>query len=170
VTFKLIGALEHHYERIHRMLVHLVGYSAELDDLRQAVLLAVVQNLPSFRGESALSTWISGICVNVVKTHFRRKRWRSERIVDEPAEIETASGESPVKRLEAREQLRRTEMALTRLSPEQRMVFVLATVYGHSIQEIAELTRSARSTTRMRLYYGRKTFFAAMAEFRTEGM
>lgn len=71
-------------------------------------------------------------------------------------------------RLESRERLKRTEAALDGLSPAQRVVFVLATVYGHSINEIAQLTRSARSTTRMRLYYGRKAFFKAMAGFRTE--
>lgn len=145
------------------MLVHLVGRSPDLDDLRQQVLLAVVQGLPRFRADSELSTWIGGICVNVAKTHYRAKRKRSERTVDDgqPAIDETAGGDA-FAQLASRADLAAIEAALATLSPEQRACFVLAQVYGHSVKEIAKLTDSAWSTTRLRLYYGRKKFFAAL--------
>lgn len=157
--------LEHHYEQIHRMLVHLVGRSPDLDDLRQQVLLAVVSGLPRFRRESELSTWIGGICVNVAKTHFRAKRTRSERTVDDGhgAIDETAGGDARAE-VEHRADLASVEAALATLSIEQRACFVLSEVYGHSVKEIAKLTDAAWSTTRLRLYYGRKKFFAALGK------
>ena len=155
--------LEHHYEQIHRMLVHLVGRSPDLDDLRQQVLLAVVQGLARFRADSELSTWIGGICVNVARTHYRAKKQRSERTIDDgqPA-IDDAPSTDAFAQLESRAELAAVEAALATLSPEQRACFVLAQVYGHSVKEIAALTDSAWSTTRLRLYYGRKKFFAAL--------
>ena len=160
----LTTVLEHHYEQIHRMLVHLVGRSPDLDDLRQHVLLAIVQGLPKFRADSELSTWIGGICVNVAKTHFRTKRTRAERTIDDgqPA-IDDARGPDAAAQLESRAELAAVDRALATLSPDQRTAFVLATVYGHSIEEVATMMNAARSTTRLRLYYGRKKFHAALA-------
>jgi DNA-directed RNA polymerase specialized sigma24 family protein len=40
----------------------------------------------------------------------------------------------------------------------QRTAFVLQTVHGHSVEEIAQMMESANSTTRLRLYYARKAF------------
>ena len=53
--------------------------------------------------------------------------------------------------------------ALDKLSPVQRSVIVLR-VLGHSVDEIAKMTNSARSTTRLRLYYGRKAFARALGK------
>ncbi len=147
------------------MLAHLVGRTADLDDLRQQVLLLIVQNLPKFRGDSALSSWIIGICVNVTRTYFRGKKRRNDRIVPEAENaLEPASPNDPVARLEQRQQLARSEAALATLSPDQRAAFILATVYGHTVDEIAAITGALRSTTRMRLRYGRKKFFRALEE------
>jgi RNA polymerase sigma-70 factor (ECF subfamily) len=155
--------LRSHYEQVHRMLVHLVGRSPDIDDLRQSVLLTIVQNLHKFRGESALSSWVSGICVNVSRTHFRSKKRRSDRIVHESDNArEHAAPTDPVAQLESRDQLMKSEAALATLSPNQRAAFVLAAVYGHSVDEIAQIMGAARSTTRMRLRYGRKKFFRAL--------
>jgi RNA polymerase sigma-70 factor (ECF subfamily) len=165
----LSALLEHHYDQIHRMLVHLVGRSPDLDDLRQQVLLAIVQGMAGFRGESELSTWIGGICVNVARGHHRTRRARDQRTVDDgqPA-IDLAPGPDVAARIEQRAELAEAEVALAALSAEQRAAFVLATVYGHSVEEIAAIMRAARSTTRLRLYYGRKKFHAALARARRE--
>jgi len=161
----LSDILDHYYDRIHRMLVHLVGRSPDLDDLRQQVLLAVVRGIGGFRGDSELGTWIGGICVNVARAHIRGKRTSRERAVDDggPA-IDATAGPDAAARIESRAELIAIERALATLSVDQRAAFVLATVYGHSIDEIAAIMKAARSTTRLRLYYGRKKFRAALAK------
>ena len=160
----LSAILDHYYERIHRMLVHLVGRSPELDDLRQQVLLGVVRGIAGFRGDSELGTWIGGICVNVARAHIRGKRTARERTVDDgqPA-LDLTAGLDEVARIESRADLIVVERALAALSVDHRAAFVLATVYGHSVDEIATIIKAARSTTRLRLYYGRKKFRAALA-------
>jgi RNA polymerase sigma-70 factor (ECF subfamily) len=160
----LSAILDHYYERIHRMLVHLVGRSPDVDDLRQQVLLAVVRGIGGFRGDSELGTWIGGICVNVARERIRGKRASRERFADdgEPA-IDATAGPDVVARIESRAELVAVERALATLSTDQRAAFVLATVYGHSVEEIATIMKAARSTTRLRLYYGRKKFRAALA-------
>ena len=159
----LSSVLDHYYERIHRMLVHLVGRSPDLDDLRQQVLLAIVRGIAGFRGDSELGTWIGGICVNVARAHFRGKHRSKERTVDDGQPVvDETGGPDEVARIQNRAELLAVERALAVLSVDQRAAFVLATVYGHSVDEIATIMNAARSTTRLRLYYGRKKLRAAL--------
>lgn len=147
------------------MLVHFVGRSADLDDLRQQVLLAIVRGIGGFRGDSELGTWIGGICVNVARSYIRGKRTTRERSVDDgqPA-IDRTAGPDDGARIESRAELVAVERALATLSTDQRAAFVLATAYGHSVAEIAEIMKAARSTTKLRLYWGRKKFRAELAK------
>lgn len=53
------------------------GASAEVEDLLQEVFLVVQRRLSSFRGDSALTTWLYAITVLVVSGRRRKERWRS---------------------------------------------------------------------------------------------
>lgn len=154
--------LRANYQYIRRLLHRLVGASPELDDLQQTVLMRVVTGLHRLREEDSLQTWIGGICVHVARDHIRRRQVRSvmgSLEADEPARTRP-SGANPVAQLEAREGLARCRRALEGLSTNQRVALTLR-IMGHSVDEIAAMTGSARSTTRLRLYYGRKNFCRA---------
>lgn len=154
--------LESQYDFIRRMIYRLAGASADLEDLQQTALLRVVTSLSSFRGKSAFSSWVGGICVNVCKDHWRKKGRAVVRpITDEHPGDQRRHPESDAI---ANEQLDEVYNALATLSDNHRAVLVLRLAYGHSIKEIAEITNSAKSTTRLRLYYARKAFASAMAK------
>lgn len=53
------------------------GGTAEVEDLLQEVFVVVQRRLGSFRGESALTTWLYAITVFVVNGRRRKERWRS---------------------------------------------------------------------------------------------
>ena len=159
------AVLEGQYDFVRRMLYRLVGAMDELDDLQKTVMMRIVTGLPRWRRDSALSTWVGGICVNVAKDHLRQRRVRAVEVDGEAAAqaLEARSGApDPCATAEAREQLRRCRHALDQLSANHRMAFVLRTL-GYSVDEIAQMTGSARSTTRLRLYYARKNFSRAIA-------
>lgn len=154
--------LKANYQYIRRLLHRLVGASPELDDLQQTVLMRVVTGLHRLREEDSLQTWIGGICVHVARDHIRRRQVRSVMGSLEAEEHgrARAAGGSPVAQLEAREGLARCRRALEELSANQRVALTLR-IMGHSVDEIATMMGSARSTTRLRLYYGRKAFCRA---------
>lgn len=157
--------LEGHYDFVRHMLYRLLGPSPDLEDLQQTVLMRVVTSLPRFRGGSRFSTWIGGICVHVVKDHFRRRKVRQVVGVLEDSDLERGIGQEsvdPERLADARGQLAKVQTALASLSSKQSLVFILHVVEGYSVDEVAAMTNAARSTTRMRLYYGRKAFFKAL--------
>ena len=152
------------YELVRRTLYRLLlGRAEDLDDLQQSALLKVLTSLRGFRHEASFKTWVTGICINVVRDHLRRRR--REPLFERLAgwvELRTSSDGRGEQRVEAREALNRAAQILERLPINQRTAFVLKVVYGHSIEEIATLMDSAQSTTRLRLYYARKAFRKAL--------
>jgi RNA polymerase sigma-70 factor (ECF subfamily) len=155
------------YEFVRRTLYRLLlGRAEELEDLQQAALLRVLTSLGRYRFEAAFKTWVTAICINVFRDHLRRRRRepRLDREV-EGERLALASGEpGPQRSFEAREALNRCARILETMPINQRTAFVLQTVHGHSVEEIAEMMDSANSTTRLRLYYARKAFRKAVAE------
>lgn len=160
----LTEILETHAPFVRRMLYRLIGPSQELDDLQQMVFVEVLRALPKYREEAALSTWIGGICVNVAKEHIRGQassRVRSMAMGDGFSSA-ALGGRAERGSPEAHLELRQCAAALDKLSINQRTAFVLKAIMGHSIEEVAAMTHSAVSTTRLRLYYARKNFARAM--------
>ena len=154
--------LKANYPYIRRLLHRLIGPTSELDDLQQTVLMRVVTGLPRLREEESLQTWIGGICVHVARDHIRRRQVRAvmgSLEADDPGRARAAAGD-PVEQLEAREGLVRCRRALEELSASHRVALTLR-IMGHSVDEIATMMGSARSTTRLRLYYARKAFCRA---------
>src|SRR5690349_19412948 len=61
-----------HQRLVYQLAFHLLGDSQEAMDLSQEVFLRVFRTLGSFRGQSALKTWIYRITINQASN---RQRW-----------------------------------------------------------------------------------------------
>src|ERR1700722_6559013 len=62
-----------HKTRVYSLCLRMTNNAAEAEDLAQDAFLQVFRKLSTFRGDSALSTWLYRIAVNTVLMHFRRK-------------------------------------------------------------------------------------------------
>src|SRR5262250_1208906 len=61
---------------IHSVCLRMTNNTAEAEDLTQDAFLQVFRKLGTFRGDSALSTWLYRVAVNTVLMHFRKKPLR----------------------------------------------------------------------------------------------
>jgi RNA polymerase sigma-70 factor, ECF subfamily len=139
--------------RVHRLLFRVVGSNAHLEDLLQDAFLEVFRSLPSFRGESALSTWIDRCAVRVAYAHFARKR-RSPAL--HPVGDFPSDSFSNDERMSMREAVRRLYAELDRLESHQRIAFVLFAMEGRTQRDIAELTNSSVATVKIRVWRARR--------------
>ena len=62
-----------HKNHVYSICLRMTGNVAEAEDLTQDAFIQVHRKLATFRGDSALSTWIYRIAVNTVLMHFRKK-------------------------------------------------------------------------------------------------
>jgi RNA polymerase sigma-70 factor (ECF subfamily) len=158
--------LEAYAGTIHRLLFRILGPADDLEDLVQNVMVHLLTSLPRSRRESSFSTWVGSICVHVARDALRRKKVRSvmTSLDAESPGHEAASAERVDEVVAARENLAHCQEALGTLSDSQRVAFVLRNVEGFSVDEVAKMMGAAKSTTRLRLYYGRKAFAKALAQ------
>lgn len=70
-----IGALGYHYEkyrrRIFNLCLRMVRDQADAEDLTQDVFVQLFRKIGTFRGESAFSTWLHRLAVNMVLMDIR---------------------------------------------------------------------------------------------------
>ena len=69
----------------------MVGNTAEAEDLTQEAFLQLFRKIATFRGESAFSTWLHRLAVNVVLMRLRKKTG-SETSLEETTEPDEETG------------------------------------------------------------------------------
>jgi RNA polymerase sigma-70 factor, ECF subfamily len=140
--------------RVHGLLYRVLGPNAGVEDLLQETFIRVFRALPQFRGESALSTWIGGIAINVAYGHLRSTPPATVRL--ELVPDVRADGPDAEQQLQARHGLRRVYEILDRMDPRLRVAFTLHVIDGRSMREIADLTSASLVATKTRVWRARR--------------
>jgi RNA polymerase sigma-70 factor (ECF subfamily) len=145
---------------IERLLARMIGPGADLEDLLQTTLIAVVEAFPRYRGEASVRTWMTRIAVNVVRQHLRRpyrgRRVSLELVPAEPADASPTADDVA----DQREMLARMFGHLDAIGPKKRLAFVLHVFEGHPIDEVAALTGASKSATKSRVFWARRALLA----------
>ena len=147
-----------HKRRVYSLCLRMTANAAEAEDLTQEAFLQLYRKIATFRGESAFSTWLHRLAVNVVLMRLRKKGL-SVVPLEETTETEE---ETPKKDLGAEDaklaasidrlQLQR---AIERLPPGYRSIFVLHDVEGYEHNEIAEIVGCSIGNSKSQLHKAR---------------
>src|SRR6201994_3346590 len=70
-SFEILYSL--HKRRVYSLCLRMLGNVAEAEDLTQEAFLQLYRKIGTFRGDSAFSTWLHRLSVNVVLMHLRKK-------------------------------------------------------------------------------------------------
>jgi RNA polymerase sigma-70 factor (ECF subfamily) len=147
-----------HKRRVYSLCLRMTANTAEAEDLTQEAFLQLYRKIATFRGESAFSTWLHRLSVNVVLMHLRKK---SLPVVSLE---ETTQGEddTPKKDFGAEDlalagsidrlQLQR---AVDDLPPGYRTIFVLHDVEGYEHNEIATIVGCSIGNSKSQLHKAR---------------
>lgn len=152
-------ALYHlHKRRVYSLCLRMTANTAAAEDLTQEAFLQLFRKIATFRGESAFSTWLHRMAVNVVLMQLRKKGLPVVPLEDT---IDTEE-EAPKKELGAldpslagsidRLQLLR---AVEDLPPGYRSIFVLHDVEGYEHNEIAEIVGCSVGNSKSQLHKAR---------------
>lgn len=135
-----------HAEPVARYVASL-GLRHGVEEVVQDTFVRAFGALATFRGDSALRTWLFTIARRLVLD--ARRSQRRERAVVEVQESDAATTGDPLEELIAGESQVRMRQALTRLSPTQREVFLLRVNDGLSYKEIAEAAGTTEGAARV---------------------
>jgi RNA polymerase sigma-70 factor (ECF subfamily) len=154
-----LGAFEELYRthagRLYGVAFRMVGNPADAEDLLQEIFLAAHRKLDSFRGESALGTWLYRLAVNLCLDYLRSRTGRAIQVTDplgdEPA-LPDARGRGLAEQTVSKMDL---ERALAQLPEGCRTAFILHDVEGLEHREVAEVMGIAEGTSKSQVHKAR---------------
>ncbi|HEY0783478.1 MAG TPA: sigma-70 family RNA polymerase sigma factor [Thermoanaerobaculia bacterium] len=146
---------------VYNLALRLSGDRDEAADLTQETFLRIYRHLGSFRGRSALKTWIFRIALNHCRDRLSRFRPPMQSIAeeteDEPFSVRlTDPGRDPEELAVAADESRRVSRCLAHVPHAFREAVILRDLEGLSYEEIAEVLGVRMGTVRSRIARGRE--------------
>jgi RNA polymerase sigma-70 factor (ECF subfamily) len=138
----------------------MVGNTADAEDLTQDAFMQLYRKIATFRGESAFSTWLHRLAVNVVLMRLRKKTL-AETSLEETTEPDEEGGGprrdigGPDLRLSGSVDRVNLERAVEQLPPGYKSVFVLHDMQGYEHNEIATIMHCSIGNSKSQLHKAR---------------
>ena len=131
-----------HRTKVYSLCLRMTRNTTEAEDLTQDVFLQVFRKLGTFRGDSALSTWLYRVAANTVLMHLRKKCPRQVSL-EESANKEARTPKREHGKADDRLRTSLDRIALTRaikdLPVGYRTIFLMHEMRGYEHHEIARL-------------------------------
>jgi len=149
-----------HGRRVYALCLRMVGNTADAEDLMQEAFLQLFRKIGTFRGESAFSTWLHRMTVNVVLMRLRKKSLPTDSL-EATLEPDAESGAPkrdvgvPDMRLTGAIDRVNLERCVEKLPPGYKTVFMLHDVQGYEHNEIAEIMDCSVGNSKSQLHKAR---------------
>ncbi|MGH9580422.1 MAG: RNA polymerase sigma factor [Terriglobales bacterium] len=156
-SFEALYAL--HKRRVYSLCLRMTSNPTEAEDLTQEAFLQLFRKIGTFRGESAFSTWLHRLSVNVVLMHLRKKGLP---LVSLEEATEPQGEEGPKRELGGPDlalagsvDRLNLERAIGELPAGYRTIFVLHDVEGYEHNEIAAMMGCSVGNSKSQLHKAR---------------
>jgi len=144
-----------HAGRLFSVACRMLGNASDAEDMLQEIFLSAHRKLDSFRGDSALGTWLYRLAVNQCLDYLRSRASRTSQVTDafddEPVRYHAGTrglAEQTVTKMDL-------ERALAQLPAGCRAAFVLHDVEGLEHREVAEALGIAEGTSKSQVHKAR---------------
>lgn len=170
------GEVVRRWERkIYALTYGITGSVEDARDATQETFIAAYRNLPRFRGEAQVSSWLHRIAVNQCITRQRRARVRAETGLEDEVEagreqfLSTGADASPAHASESQQRAVAVRRAVASLPQELREVVLMKEFEELTFQEIADALQIPLSTVKSRLYTALRQLRLKLERFELEG-
>ena len=149
-----------HSRRVFALCLRMAANQAAAEDLAQDAFLQLFRKIHTFRGDSAFSTWMHRLVVNIVLMRLRKKSLPGTSL-DEMTERDEATGTpgtdigAPDLRLSGSIDRVNLERAIAELPLGYRTVFELHDVQGYEHNEIAQIMGCSVGNSKSQLHKAR---------------
>ena len=149
-----------HSRRVYALCLRMLGNPSDAEDLAQEAFLQLFRKIATFRGESAFSTWLHRMTVNVVLMRLRKKSLPVSSLEETTEPDEETGGPrkdigAPDLKLSGAVDRVNLERSIEQLPPGYRTVFVLHDIQGYEHNEIAEIMDCSVGNSKSQLHKAR---------------
>ena len=147
-----------HRRRVYSLCLRMTANTAAAEDLTQEAFLQLFRKIGTFRGESAFSTWLHRMAVNVVLMQLRKKGLPvvplEETLESEEEGPKKEPGADDARLVGSIDRLQ-LQHAIEALPPGYRAIFVLHDVEGYEHNEIAGMMGCSIGNSKSQLHKAR---------------
>jgi len=159
-----------HRDRLWAVALRTLGDREEAADAVQDALVSAYRAAHTFRGQSAVTTWLHRITVNACLDRARKAASRKTSPVDDTARLEQLlepheSASAPAERNDLHRELLK---ALGTLPRDQRAALVLVDMQGYPVAEAAKVLDVPIGTVKSRCARGRARLLPLLTHLRAE--
>jgi RNA polymerase sigma-70 factor, ECF subfamily len=147
-----------HKRRVYSLCLRMTANTAAAEDLTQEAFLQLFRKIGTFRGESAFSTWLHRMAVNVVLMQLRKKGLAVVPLEDTFESEEESSRKEPGAddvRLTGSIDRLQLKRAIDNLPEGYRTIFLLHDVEGYEHNEIARIMECSIGNSKSQLHKAR---------------
>jgi len=157
-----------HRDRLWAVAVRTLGDPEEAADALQDAMIAAFRRAGSFRGDSAVTTWLHRIVVNAALDRLRRRAARPTTSGQDEAALDAlATGGAPVSDPSASSDTAiDVRTALQQLVPDQQAALVLVDMLGYSVADAAQVLGVSEGTVKSRAARGRARLLPRLKHLR----
>jgi len=160
-----------HERFVYNLAARTIGNPTEAEDVAQEAFVRAWQALPSFRGQSALRTWLYRIVVNLCLNRFPRlRRELSELTADDFSALPEAARPEfdPAIHSELRERRALLHREIERLPESQRLLITLRYQDEMSYEDIASLVGLPLGTVKTGLFRAKERLRQTLSIYQEE--
>lgn len=168
--------VERYKKNIYNLAYDLTGNHHDAEDLSQEVFIKAFRSMSKFRDDAKLSSWLYRITVNTAISQKRKKSVShmqlQENFEENVSELnqnsETEISRNPEKNAEAKLMQEHFEIALQKLTPREKSIFVLRHYNDLPQKEIAEILKINLGTVKSMLFRAIKKLQKELAFYRDD--
>ena len=140
-----------------RVAIKMLRNPEDAEEAVQEAFLSVYRALPSFKGQSKMSTWLYRIVTNACLMKIRKQRHDAKNIplVDNDYLNISDRGNDPEQAAIDRESRKVIQAGLSKIPPKLRMAVVLRDIQDLSNKEAADISGITRSAQKALVHRGR---------------
>ena len=160
-----------HRDRLWAVALRTLGNPEDAADGLQDAMVAAFRRAGSFRGDSAVTTWLHRVVVNACLDRARAAKVRAADALPDDLDdtgrgsVLTSAPDDPQAEAEASARRRTVLAALATLPPDQRAALVLVDMEGYPVAEVARILGCAEGTVKSRCSRGRARLAALLSMF-----
>ena len=148
-----------HSRRVYALCLRMVGNTSDAEELMQEAFLQVFRKIHTFRGDSAFTTWLHRLSVNIVLMRLRKKTVKETPLEDSGGgedfdEQPKEYGAADLALLGSIDRVN-LQRAIAQLPPGYKQMFVLHDIQGYEHNEIATILGVSTGNSKSQLHKAR---------------
>ncbi|MDD3150211.1 MAG: sigma-70 family RNA polymerase sigma factor [Candidatus Gastranaerophilales bacterium] len=146
------------YEKNIRKIINSFVETDNAQDVEQEVLIKVWKNLPEYKEENKLKSWLKVITVNTCKDYVKSKQFKQKKKAQSDEMLHFTADNLPTPELKLLQNERHQKIlnAINELSLKHKEIIILCDIKELTYEEISQKLNCPAGTVRSRLFNARK--------------